>query len=300
MMNDLDRQVSQLNPAKAEDFLDAGGSAEAIALLERILADQPGSVPARGRHRRRVGVQTRWAVGLVAAAAVAALIVALWPFTGPSPSPTRAIGGRETPLSAVRLVVFTRKGNDIVARITDPTAPADQLTAVFRADGLDIHVETLPVSPSLVGTIVYSDVNTIQDLQTDDCLQGGGGACWIGLVIPADFTGSGNVAVGRAAAAGETYDSSAEVFGAGEILHCSGILAEPVATALPKLESMGLSVRWQFDSGDGTLTNESSPPDGYVTGGTGLSSTAVLLEVAPEVPGTDAFHNYEAAANRGC
>src|SRR5439155_25004478 len=83
------------------------------------------------------------------------------------------------------------EGDDIVARITDPTAPAEQLTVVFQARGLDIHVQTLPVSPSLVGTLVYSDVNSIQDLQTGNCLQGGGGGCWIGLVIPADFTGSG-------------------------------------------------------------------------------------------------------------
>jgi hypothetical protein len=183
-----------------------------------------------------------------------------------------------------------------VARITDPLAAADQLTAVFHEHGLDIRVKALPVSPSLVGTIVFSDIDVIRSLHAGRCFTGGGTSCPVGLVIPADFAGEGNVVVGRAARSGETYGSSADAFGNGEALHCSGILGRPAADAIPILRKKGLTPQW-MTGGQRTGPN---PPDGYVVGGVPLSSTAVLLDTVPEPLATPEFRHYEALANRGC
>ncbi len=288
-MHDIDRRLADANPVPVGDVSGAARSPEAVALLQGILAGPEAGAPRSRALTRRAHVRAGWAAGLAAAllAAAVLLAVALWPAGTPS-SGTR-----------VRLVVFTRHGSDIVARITDPTAPAEQLTAAFRAHGLNIHVRTLPVSPSLVGTIVYSDVRTIRDLHTGGCLPGGGARCWIGMVIPANFTGGGNVSVGRAAGPGETYGSSADMFGPGEVLHCTGLLDQPVAKAVAVLRAKGLHARWQLDAG-ARITNASSPPSGYVVGGTGLSPTAVLVDVSAQPLHSATFRRYEAAANRGC
>ena len=289
-MHDIDRQLVDANPVTTADVSGAAHSPHAVALLQRILAEPAAATPRSRTLTRRVRVRAGWVAGLAAALVAAVLIaVTLWP-TNTTPSGTPQL----------RLVVFTRQGANIVARITDPSAPAAQLSAAFRAHGLNIHVQTLPVSPSVVGTIVYSDVSSIRSLHTGGCLSGGGARCWIGMVIPANFAGEGNVSVGRAARPGETYASSADVFGPGEALHCTGLLDEPVAKAVAVLQAKGLTARWQLASSDGTSTNESSPPSGYVVGGIALSSTAVLMNVSAQPLASAAFHHYEATANRGC
>lgn len=236
------------------------------------------------RDRRR----WRAAAGVAAAAITVGVVaaVAFWPGAGTTTAP------------AMRLVAFTTtEGDEIVARITHPDAPASDLTAVFQAHGLNIHVKTLPVSPSLVGTIVYSDADIIRSLHEGTCLTGGGGGCVVGLVFPSDFAGEANVAVGRAASRAETYASSAEVFGPGEALHCAGILGQPAVDALPALRSSGLTPEWMRG---GQRTDDPSPPSGYVIGGVALSSTTVLLDVSSQPLDTQEFHAYMETANTGC
>jgi hypothetical protein len=196
----------------------------------------------------------------------------------------------------VRLVVFTTEDNKITARITDPLAAAGQLSAVFQQHRLNITVRAIPVSPSLVGTIVYSDVPSIRSLHEGTCL-GGDTSCEVGIVIPADFHGQANVVVGRAAQANETFRSSADVFGPGEVLHCSGTLGRPGADAIPVLQRKSLTVRWVAAAGP---TTTGSPLSGYVVSGTALSSSTVLLDVTPEPLNTLDFRSFQALANRGC
>lgn len=290
-MNDIDRRLADWNPVRAEDVVDAGHSVEANALLKRILTQPMATTPRLRWSHRKVAARLVWAAGL-AATIVATVVIAviLWP-AGTSRTPTRI-----NPPQA-QLVAFTTQGEDIVAEITDPLAAADQLTAVFQAHGLNIHVQTLPVSPSLVGTIVYSDVPIIRSLHAGKCLSGGGTSCEVGLVIPADFAEEANVAVGRAGQPGETFASSADVFGSGEILHCSGILGQPAASAVSVLQEKGVTAAWMVN---GQRIEDPTPPDGYIVGGTALSSTTVLLDTSPEPLNTPEFQNYKAAANEGC
>jgi hypothetical protein len=254
------------------------------SLRVELVAESPrGTIPSplRGHFRLVLGI-------MATTLAVAVLgVVALWP------------KGTRTPDSLepnVRLVVFTTEYTKTIARITDPLAAADQLSAVFQQHGLNITVRAIPVSPSLVGTIVYSDVPSIRSLHEGTCL-GGGTSCEVGIVIPADFHGQANVVVGRAAQANETFRSSADVFGPGEVLHCSGILGNPVADAIAVLQRKSLTVRWLAAAGP---TTTGSPPSGYVVSGTALSSSTVLLDVTPEPLDTADFRSFQVLANKGC
>lgn len=288
-MNDIDRRLAACNPIDSEDLMDAARAPEAAALLQRALAEP---LPAtRGLHfsYRPAVRRAAWGTGLAAAVA---MIVTLGFVLSPASTSRAPIGASRPHL---QLVVFRSQGDEIIAVITDPSAAAQQLTAVFQAHGLNIHVQTVPVSPSLIGTIVYSDVRSVTSLRAGPCVTGGGAGCDVGLVIPADFTGEANVSVGRAATPAEMYASSADVFGPGEMLHCSAILGQPTSAAALVLQAMGLTAQWDVQS-----TGAESVPDGYVVGGTAVSSTTVLLSVSPQLLNTPEFQNYQAAANQEC
>jgi hypothetical protein len=196
----------------------------------------------------------------------------------------------------VSLVDFSARSNgDIVAQITDPGAAASQLDAVFAAHHLDISVTVLPVSPSLVGTIVYDDGPDFQPIHAGLC-QAGGTECTVGFVIPAGFTGHADIAVGRAADPGESYLSVDSSFGAGEALHCAGVLNQPVDVAAPIVAAKGLHAQWRVGS---SSTNLGTAPAGdYVVGGIPISSTTVMLMAQPTPLAADTPELVE--ANTGC
>lgn len=174
-------------------------------------------------------------LGAVVALAVA--VVALAVRSGVAPQP------------AVGAVAFkSTDGGDIIATVTNPFAAANELKSAFVRRGFHITLTLIPVSPSLVGTVVYTSDNggssAIQPLQRGHCISGGGG-CAIGVNIPASFAGHGYITLGRPARAGENYDSQASAFAPGEQLHCSGLLGSTVAAAQPALAKANLSVEWR-------------------------------------------------------
>jgi hypothetical protein len=102
------------------------------------------------------------------------------------------------------------------------------------------------------------------------------------------------VVVGRAAESEETFQSSADVFGPGEILHCSGILGASVTDALPVLREEDLTVRWSGSSeGD-----PASAPSGYVADGIALSPTEVMLDITPTAPDWPEFRSWRRSPTR--
>jgi hypothetical protein len=252
----------------------------------------------RRRHRRRVHARR----AIIGAAPVALIAISI-----PLAFGHRDVSAGRTSNVPAHLVSFhAAPDGTVTATITDPLAAQRQLDAVFRQHGLDISVTVLPVSPSLVGTIVFTDAPITASVQSGDCFPGGGG-CWVGLVIPAAFTGPANVSIGRAARPGEVYDSAANAFGPGEALHCSGILNEHVSAALPVLQARGLRVDWREDvitqTGPGGSTGYGSdltaPPSGdYVVNALPISSTTVMVSVAMQ-PNTSE-PQFVQDVNQGC
>ncbi len=258
---DLERRLQALAAATT-----VPGADELSALARRataVAADRPSA----GRRRRpwalpRLGVGVAVAAALVVAAVLAATALR---------SPSVAAAG----------VHFRRSHGFIVARITDPAASAAALRQAFAEEGLNIHLSLIPVSPSLVGTVVYigEDGGGIQAIQGGPCVTGGGG-CPVGLRIPADYAGEAYITLGREAQAGESYGSTASAFAPGEPLHCTGLVGKPVAVAQRELARRGLTAEWRIADGTGGDVDETTVTNDTVVGAEHMAAGRLLMSVS--------------------
>jgi hypothetical protein len=269
MSQNIVELVRDLRPADAGRVDELFPQGRRRELFEQIVSLERPIIAAPARRRLAPSRRTRswsstirgarrpaliWTLG---AASVAAVVTALL-----------ITGSAVRPQSAAGAVAFrTAADGDIVATVTDPFAAESRLKAAFAEHGLDITVKLLPVSPSLVGTVVYTSDNggasAIQPLQGGHCVTGGGG-CAIGLKIPSTFTGQGYITLGRPAKAGETYESQASAFAPGELLHCSGLLGARVATALATLQADKLTATWRDDTASFSRTDTTPPTNNYI------------------------------------
>lgn len=300
MSRDLIQVLSDLRPIEATRVDEAFPRAWRSQTLRAIVTDAQPAQCAAARRRLPVPERTRSAgrlgrirapllvttLGAMAAAAVAATLLAM----------SSAVG----PQSASGAVVFrTAAGGDVVATVTDPFAARSRLETAFVRRGFRITLTLIPVSPSAVGTVVYTSDDggrsRIEPLQGGRCLTGGGG-CPIGIRIPASFTGRGYITLGRPAHPGEAYQSTASAFAPGEILHCSGLLGARVGVALPVLRGHGLTVDWresttQSTAGGGSTsrsrTDPSPPLNNYIWSADTIASGRVMVWTEPTPwPGT--------------
>ena len=304
--------VRGLRPADAERADQLFPRERRIELFEQIVSCE---LPTIAKPARRRSVPSRrarsWSstirrarrpalISTLGAAAVAAVAAALL-ITGSAVRPQAAAGA----------VAFrTAPDGNIVATVTDPFAAQSRLKAAFAAHGLDITVSLVPVSPSLIGTVVYTSDNggssAIQPLQGGRCVTGGGG-CAIGVKIPATFTGKGYITLGRPAKPGETYESQASAFAPGEALHCSRLLGARVAAALPVLQADKLTSVWHevatVNAPDGKSRSvgriDTTPPtNSYIWDGSMTAPGRVMIWTEPTPWPADAAHG--AAVNQGC
>jgi hypothetical protein len=304
-MNDLDDRLARLNPVQLADVSDPASTTEARGLLQAVLSQPAGPAAGDQLSRRRRPLPAALAATAVATAAavVGGLVLGV-----SYPQHQK----QDKPAPNEQLVAFSVRHGKVIARITDPLAAASQLTAVFQAHGLHITVQAAPVSPSIVGTIVYTDTPVIRTLWKPGCrlfLLG----CSVGLVIPASYTGHAMILVGRPARPGERYQYAASVFGIGEALRCSGLLGTPATAALPVLRKFGQRVIWWSDAtvprwvrvGPGRLLvnvgqHQERRPAGYIVGGAATSPHHVTLDTLPALPRTSQFREAVAGSNRGC
>jgi hypothetical protein len=297
MSDDIVEVLRGMRPADAGRVAELFPRASRLELFDQIVSRQPSRRnrwrPSTIRRVRRPALIS--ALGAVAVAAAAAALL--------TSSALR-------PQTAAAVAFRTAADGDIVATVTDPFAAAGRLKAAFAAHGFDITVNLLPVSPSLVGTVVSTSDNggasQIQPLQGGQCITGGGG-CPIGLKIPATFTGKGDVTLGRPAKPGETYESQASAFAPGEVLHCSGLLGARAATAVPMLRADELIPEWRETptrvaadgtSSDVSKTDPAPPPNNYIWDAEMIAPGKVMIRTQPAPWPADSLHG--AAFNRGC
>jgi hypothetical protein len=248
------------------------------ATRDAILRSSPGETAALGsdlgmRSSQRRG-RRRLVLAGVAALAVAALVVTL------------SVALRQAPPAAAA-VEFRTSGDYIVATVVNPYAAEQQLDAAFAAHGLHITLKLVPVSPSLVGSVVYmgssADASGIGVLYSPT-RQAPGGPLPIGLRIPTDFQGRADIVLGRAARPNETYVSTADAFAPGEALHGSGLIGMRVSAALAKLKELGLTAQWRelrpskTKPGTATLPTPVASPAPGVSPAPGQSAKPVPME----------------------
>jgi hypothetical protein len=277
----VDTLMSRLAVVRDEDLATLSDSDAARALFEEVLAAQePTDISSRPRRSRPhlPAAITGAAAVLVLVAIVGAMLI------------------RSEPAAAG--VRFTREAGYIVATVTDPAAASEQLRAAFSEHDLNIDLQLVPVSPSLVGTVVAlgdEGTDVIQTLQHGTCVTGGGG-CPIGLRIPTDFAGHAEITLGREAEPDEQFMSAADGFGPGEALHCSDLIGATVAEALPELEARGVAAMWRLK--DGSDVDPAEVRAYFVTEVIPWAPGEVLMWVAPER--VTPSRGYLEAINRGC
>jgi hypothetical protein len=300
---DISEMIARLASVRDAELAGSQHTHEAELLVARITSEV---VPVTARRRR---ASTRRPALLSLAGAGAALAIAAAIFATSSTVDTKP---------AAAGVPFRSTGGYIVASVRDPFAAAADLTAAFRARGLDISLHLLPVSPSLVGTVVAmsvsssSDEGDIQALQDGGCVTGGG-ACPIGLRIARRFSGTAEISLGRPARPHETYASATSALAPGEELHCTALLGAAVADALPILRARGVRVTWRTETlGSSNAPVAASPnqaprADDYIWAIDAMAPREVMVWTNPtrltqesaagNIPDLAA---YEARLNRGC
>jgi hypothetical protein len=292
-MNDsLTSLLESLRPREALMAAEIFPSSRREALLAEIVSREarPPEV-SRVRRRRPLGA-------LVVAVGLFALLLIVVGLPG-----ARSRLGAQRASSAIAF--RTAADGDVIATVVEPFAAQTQLEQAFARRGFDIQVSLVPVSPSLVGTLVYASeedgADSIQPLLQGPCLAGGSG-CSVGVRILSSFEGRGYITLGRAARVGEAYATTASAFAPGEPLHCSGLLGATVAQALPRLESGHLQAQWREDVSTGASSRAKelpTPPAGNYIWEATLSAPGRLVVFTEPTPWpADARHG--AHDNDGC
>jgi hypothetical protein len=276
--------LAQINPIDAAQLASTWSASRASeALFEEITMtttinpthDEPSTVVPFEAPRRR----PRRTLRIASAAAVAVLAVVLGLLPGTSDA---SYAVRLRPDGIVQV--------DWHADLRDGAAITEEL----RSHGLDIAVEVVPSSPSMVGSVLVAIVDGVDpdDERPAGITWGDDGAedVFTWTIDPAVFTGSITVELAVAAKPGEAYLAAEEVFEPGEALgglHCS--LGTPLRARDVASHADGLELRWSV----ATLVNPDDPtilqetivdavPDGEVLWGYALDDATVALTVRPD------------------
>ena len=272
----IDAAVVKLRRVDDEELTSLSQSPAAQALFEEVVSVQPDETQEGQQHSARRARPSRRRARLVWACATAAVVVA-----GAALGITLVL---HNPAPAAAAVEFRTSGDYIVATVVNPYAAEQQLDAAFAAHGLDITLKLVPVSPSLVGDVVYMDISAgasgIETLPSPT-REAPGGPLQVGLRIPVDFKGQAAIDLGRAARPGETYVSTGDAFAPGEVLYKSGLLGMRVSAAQAKLKALGLSAEWRDERFTKPASGSLPAPVPSATASAGPSATP-----APGVSGS--------------
>jgi hypothetical protein len=230
------------------------------------------------------------AVILVAAAAVLAVTrPAAPPKPGPAPSPGVRTSARPITGSVpAQVLSFTTSGGYITVIVRNPLADPSRYRAEFAARHLDVTLKLVPVSPSLVGTVVFIDESAgnpgIETITAQGrCYTGGGGsACPVGVRIPVGYRGQAEVVFGRAARPGEQYESTASATAPGEVPHGLRFAGDTLAQVLALLRERHVTVPvFNYAASGGARNVSHVPGTWYVYDADPWAPHEVMLSVGP-------------------
>jgi hypothetical protein len=247
------------------------------------LCEQITSLPIRpAPTKTRRPVRTRWLFGASAAVALAVLL-ALISTLGSGPS---QLGPVPIGPGSAQALSFTERGGAMVVIIRNPLADPAEYRAEFAAHHLNIKLQMLPVSPSLVGAVVFMDTSSGAQITPITAVgkcetPGGGNRCPIGVRVPPGFHGSAAVAFGRVARPGEQYVSAGSATAPGEVMRGINYLGQTVATVLAELRARNVTVpQYRYTTADEGQPRE-APSGWYVQGAIPWAPGQVLLIVSP-------------------
>jgi hypothetical protein len=277
--SDIDAATRALKPSTTAEIDNGTWSRLSDDIVATSLAPDPASTPApastpvRSRSSRpaRPRLVLAGAFSLLILGVVAATVVR---------SP-----GQDQP----QALSFTDTGNSVIVRVVDPAADPARYNAEFKAMGLKVKVEAVPVSPAWVGKFAgYSvpDQRTTLRLldpgeKCNGTLNAADPGCQEGVEVPKDMKGWAEIQFGRAAKPGEMYQHSSSSAGAaGEPMAGMTFKNRTVAEVLPQLQARGLKVVG-YNSGPGPNLqgHDSVPGSWYVHDATPFAPGEVVFFV---------------------
>ncbi|MFI6515717.1 hypothetical protein ACIBF1_09180 [Spirillospora sp. NPDC050679] len=296
MNHDTDTLLGRIAPITDDRAAELMADDTAADLARRIttatVAVDETAVPARSRVRRRMTIGLPL---LAVGAAGAAVAVTLATPSGDSetpggPAPSQAGQGQVKLVSALS---FSRKGEHLDVRIRDPYADPKRYKAEFAKRGLNVGLKLVPVSPSMVGTVVMQDTSegTRPGDFTDIRVKGacevpsGGNDCAVGVRIRIGYKGSAQVVFGRAARGGEKYQSTAQADARGEAMHGMVYRKRPLSQVLAALKKRGVTVpEYRVMEGNQSVVRYPGqvPGNWYVHNASPWAAGQVLLFVGPQ------------------
>jgi hypothetical protein len=226
----------------------------------------------------------RWLIAVPLAAGLAAVALIATALGHPG----QRVGPVSVGPAAAEALSFTSQQGYLKVVVRNPLADPSRYRAEFARHHLNITLRLLPVSPSIVGTVVYmgqsaGSSNLTPITAKGRCYTGGGGsACPVGVRIPADFHGSAQLVFGRAARPGERYESTVSAFAPGEVMHGMTVKGRTVTQVVAALRRRHVTaaVFNYFHQGDG-VNRRQVPGSWYVYDATPWAPRQVMLFVGP-------------------
>ncbi len=256
-MNPLER-ISPVSDAEAARLTSAD-TMRCLAehVTSTAAAAMPGRTarPAKSRHvtRRRVLTGLPLAAGL----AVAGLIATSAGAPGQKVGPVN-VG---PPRAQAAVLTFTRHGRYIDVIVRNPVADARRYRAEFARYHLNITLQLVPASPSIVGTLVAESLSAnsrglLAITAVGKCFTGGGGnVCPVGVRVPLHYKGTATLVFGRAARPGEQYESTTSATAPGEVMHGMHYVGKTVSVVLAELAKRRVTVpQWRVVTRGGCYT----------------------------------------------
>ncbi|WP_433473998.1 hypothetical protein ACQPZP_35170 [Spirillospora sp. CA-142024] len=296
MNHDIDTLIGRITPvtdARAAELLTDDAADDLARRITTATAgsDEPAAVPARGRRKLTIGLPLL-ATGVAAAAVAVALVTQSGDPGAPGRStPTQATHGPNFQLASA--LSFTRKGRYLDVRIRDPYADPKRYKEEFAKHGLNVGLSLVPVSPSIVGTVVMEDTSEgtrpddIRDIRIKGACKvpSGGNDCTVGVRVRIGYKGSAAIVFGRAARRGEKYTSTAQAEAPGEAMHGMVYRKQRLSKVLAALKKRNVTVpEYRVEVGDQTQARYPGqvPGDWYVHDAVPWADGQVLLFVGPK------------------
>lgn len=276
-------QITPLRPISDDDAARTISRETHQHLTERITA-----TAAMGAARRKPAQTRRWGIAVPVAVCVA-IAIALASVIGTGKT---HVGPVNLGPSAAQALVFTTEGRYIVVIVRNPVAEVNRYRSELAAHHLNVSLRVIPVSPSLVGTLVEGsgpNVITTLDARGKCWAADGGNVCPVGIKVPINFRGSASFTFGRAARPGEQYESAGSATAPGEAMYGLPFRGRTVATVLAWLRARHVTVpqyRWNKQLSGNTgyaaaLHPNQVPKTWYVQAAIPWAPGQVLLFVSP-------------------
>ena len=261
--------------------------------LEQTITRQQAAL----RRRRR---RTRWLLAAATAIAVGvAIVLGLGPSAGPDRPPVGPL--RVDPASAKVTVHKTAGFYEI--RLANVLADPEAIREALRRRGLNVKIQFIPSSPSLVNKEVASyetpggDRRVRWSYRQASSVEGD----LVTVRVPLDYQGELGIAIGRRVRPGEHYESAAiSAQLPGEALHCADIEGKRIRDIVPILQQRHLRSRWHL-SDQGQFVPLEQVLDWWVAGTSPWAPGEVMISAVPEQPDLSSLSpDYLTRMRQGC